>query len=102
MQSIVSGYRSCTPNLSEYLDSFLKYQARKCKFYIQDTNNILVKLKDVGKIPLNSILCTMDVVSLYTHIDQDKGAEACFDKLETRQNKQTPSTKEAHPNRFKS
>ena len=92
MRPIVSGYQSCTANLSEYLDSFLKYQARKCKSYIQDTNNFLVKLKDVGKIPLNSILCTMDVASLYTNIDQNEGAEACFDKLETRQNKQTPSS----------
>ena len=30
MRPIVSGFKSCTANLSEYLDSFLKYQAQQC------------------------------------------------------------------------
>ena len=30
MRPIVSGFNSCTAKLSEFLDSFLKYQAQKC------------------------------------------------------------------------
>ena len=33
----------------------------------------------------------MDLSSLYTSIDHDKGAEACFQKLEERKNKSIPS-----------
>ena len=34
----------------------------------------------------------MDVSSLYTNIDQEKGAEACYQKLEQRKFKSIPST----------
>ena len=37
-------------------------------------------------------MITMDVASLYTNIDQEEGAEACFEKLETRNNKHVPSS----------
>ena len=33
----------------------------------------------------------MDVTSLYTNIDHEEGAEACFQKLETRKKKSIPS-----------
>ena len=38
-----------------------------------------------------SILVTMDVSALYTNIDHQEGAEACFEKLEERKNKSIPS-----------
>ena len=44
---IISGFNSCTCNLSKFVDSFLKYQAQKCKSYIRDTNNFLIKLSSV-------------------------------------------------------
>ena len=40
-------------------------------------------LKEKG-IPSNSILVTMDVSSLYTNIDHEEGANACYEKLEER------------------
>ena len=89
---IVSGYKSCTANLSEYLDSFLKYQAQHCKSFIRDTKHFLIKINSLKNIPKNCILVTMDVSSLYTNIDQDEGAEACFQKLESRKNKTVPSS----------
>ena len=33
----------------------------------------------------------MDVASLYTNIDHEEGADACFEKLEQRNNKKIPS-----------
>ena len=92
MRPIISGFKSCTARLSEYIDSFLKYQARKCKSYIKDTNEFLIKLRSLKSIPINSIMVTMDVTSLYTNIDHEEGAQACFEKLETRQNKHVSST----------
>ena len=85
----MSNIESCTRRISEFLDSFLKYQARRCASYIRDTKHFLQKLEELNKsdIPDGSILVTMDVASLYTNIDHEEGADACYDKLETRKNK---------------
>ena len=50
-----------------------------------------MKLLRIKNIPGNSFLVTMDVSSLYTNIDHEEGAEACFKKLEERKNKSIPS-----------
>ena len=91
LRPIVSGFNCISANLSEYLDSYLKFQAQNCKSYIRDTSDFLLKLKSLTTIPSNSILVTMDVTSLYTNIDHEEGAEACYRKLETRKNKTIPS-----------
>ena len=91
MRPIVSGFKSCTVKMSEFLDSFLKKQAQKCKSYVKDTNDFLIKLRDLKEVPPNNILVTMDVSSLYTNIDQEEGAEACVEALEKRKYKSIPS-----------
>ena len=91
MRPIVSGFNSVTVKMSEFIDSFLKQQAKRCKSYIKDTNDFLVKIRDIKGITSKSILVTMDVSSLYTNIDQTEGSEACFEKLETRESKSIPS-----------
>ena len=78
--------------MSEYLDTFLKFQARRGKSYIQDTKDFLKKLDGIKSLPANSILVTMDVSALYTNIDHSEGAQACFEKLEQRNNPKVPST----------
>ena len=80
----VSGLNSCTCNLSKFVDSFWKFQARKCKSYIRDNKVFLIKLLSIKNIPENSFLVTIDVSSLYTNIDHEEGAEACLKKLEAR------------------
>ena len=92
MRPIVSGYGSCTTKLSEFLDSFLKFQAQKCNSYIRDTKDFLRRLNSIKVLPKNSILMTLDVSSLYTNIDQEEGAAACFRKLEERKKKDIPSS----------
>ena len=92
LRPIVSGFNSCTMRLSEYLDSFLKFQMRKCKSYIRDTKDFLSKLNDIKSLPNNAILVTMDVASLYTNIDHNEGASACYKMLQKRKNKKIPST----------
>ena len=91
LRPIISNYNSISTNLSIYVDSFLKFQAQQCNSYIRDTSDFLQKLSNVKGIHNNSILVTMDVSSLYTNIDHNEGADACFQKLETRTNKHIPS-----------
>jgi len=91
LRPIVSQIKSSTYNVSRYIDSFLKYQAQKCESYIRDTKDFLNKLKSIDKLPENSVLVTMDVASLYTNISHKEGAQACFEKLETRTKKRVPS-----------
>ena len=87
LRPIVSGFKSHTSAVSEYLDTFLKYQARKCNSYVRDTKGFLSKLHNIKVLPDNAILVTMDVASLYTNIDHDDGATACIERLEKRINK---------------
>ena len=93
LRPIVSNINSCTRRMSEFLDSFLKYQAKLCSSFVRDTGQFLQKIESINKqrLPNDSILVTMDVSSLYTNIDQEEGAEACFQKLEQRKNKLIPS-----------
>ena len=76
LRPIVSGFDSCTCNLSKFVDSFLKSQVQKCKSYIRDTKDFLIKFLSIRNIPENSFLVTMDVSSLYINIDDEEGAEA--------------------------
>ena len=82
LRPIVCGFDSCTCNLSKFVDSFLKFQAQKCNTNIRDTKDFLIKLSSVKNIPENSFLITINVSSLYTNIDHEERAEACFQKLE--------------------
>ena len=65
LRPIVSGFNSCTYNLSKFVDSFSKFQAQQCKSYIRDTKDFLMKLSLIKNIPENSFLVTMDLVSMY-------------------------------------
>ncbi|XP_066926567.1 uncharacterized protein [Clytia hemisphaerica] len=93
LRPIVSGFSSCSNRLSEFLDGFLKYpSAKKTNSYIRDTKDFLVRLADLPSLPSNTILVTMDVASLYTNIDHEEGANACFDHLEQRNKKSISSS----------
>ena len=91
LRPIVSGFDFCTCNLSKVVDLFLKFKAQKCKSYIGDTKDFLIKLSSIKNVPENSFLVTMDVLSLYTDIDHGESAEVCFKKLEERKKKSIPS-----------
>ena len=91
LRPIVSSYNNCTCRLSEFLDTFLKYQAQRTESYIRDTKDFLNKIKTIEHLPTTTILVTMDVKSLYTNIDHEEGAEACFTYLERRTSKTIPS-----------
>ncbi|CAJ0947522.1 unnamed protein product [Ranitomeya imitator] len=57
-------------------EKILTPHARSTKSYILDTGDFLNKIHSIKNIPPDSTLCTLDVNSLYTSIEHDKGVEA--------------------------
>ena len=72
---IVSDCSSDTYNLSIYLDYILSPVSTKHSSYIKDTKDFLNKLSQHTVTP-NSYLITLDVVSLFTNIDNQEGLQA--------------------------
>ena len=55
--------------------------------YIKDTNHFLIKLQELGSLPKNAILCTIDVVGLYPNIPSKEGLALIRKDLDNRENK---------------
>lgn len=65
---IVSGRDSIFVPSAQFLDKILSPLVRDTKFYIRDTNEFLLKLKNVSVCQKSDLLVTWDVASLYTSI----------------------------------
>ena len=65
-----SGYY--TENIFSFLDLDLQPQAQAVKSYIKDTNKLLKKLRSLPKLPDTIILCTIDVVGLYSNTPHEE------------------------------
>ena len=76
-----------TENISEFLVHHLQPLAKTVTSYIKDTNHFLKKLSELGVIPKDAILCTVDVVGLYPNIPHEEGLEALRRPLDHRENK---------------
>ena len=61
---VISNCGTPTKKMSEFLDHHLQPVMKGGKFYVKDTNNFLEKLKELGKVPPNTILVTADIVGL--------------------------------------
>ena len=85
---IVSACDSPTEKMSMYLDSFLQPLAQKVDSCIKDTTHFLSNLSQLGQLDTNSLLVTIDVVSLYTNIPHRDGILATKAALETRTTKE--------------
>ena len=85
---IVSACDGPTEKLSAFIFFYLQPLAQTTKSYITDTNHFLQKLNDLGVIPPESFLVTIEVTSLYTNIPHREGILACKDALEKRQTKE--------------
>ena len=79
---VVSSINSHTEKLSAYVDEFLRPLAEKLPSHIRDTTDFSKRLRRLGKVPENCILCTLDVSSLYTNIDTDEGLTIVEEELE--------------------
>ena len=62
-----------TKKISSFLDHHLQLIVQKVNSFIQDTNHFLWKIKSLGQLPEEAILCTIDVVGLYPNIPHEEG-----------------------------
>ena len=60
--------------------------------YIKDSGDFLRKIKQIGNLPENSILVTVDVVGLYPSILHELGLKALEEALEKREQSKQIST----------
>jgi len=74
---IVSGNSSPTERISQLADQFLQPLVQTTPSYVKDTTDFLCKLADVQELLPGTILCTIDVSSLYTNIPNNEGIQAC-------------------------
>ena len=79
---IVSAINSPTEKISQFVDHFLNPCAFRVKSYLKDTTHFLTTLDQVGDLPENSWLVTLDVVQLYPNISNGKGILAAKEALE--------------------
>ena len=84
---VISNCGYFTENISEFLYYHLQPLAKTVTSYIKDTNHFLKKLSELGEIPEDAILCTVDVVGLYPNIPHGEGLEALRGALEHREDK---------------
>ena len=80
---IISANGCPTERISQFVDHFLNPSNQKLRSFVKDTSHFIVLLSDVGEVPDNTILVTMDVSSLYTNIPNDEGLRAAMETLST-------------------
>ena len=69
--------------ISQFVDYHRKPLVHKTASFIKDTTLFLNKLDQLGYLPSNAILVTLDVSSLYTNIPHSEGIDACLHYLNT-------------------
>ena len=65
-RAIVSSAGFWTYGLSEFINSFLKYQPQRCNSYVKDTKDFLNKIRALRKLPKFFFLVSMDTY-MYFH-----------------------------------
>ena len=88
---IISANGSPTEKKSEFVDHFLNPTTFSLPSYIKDTTHLLQKLNNIGTLPDNAILATLDVESLYTNIPNTYGIRAA--KIKIAQTRPHPNVK---------
>ena len=88
---VISNCGYCTEKISSTLDYQVQPLAQKVKSYNKDTNHFLIKLKSLGKLPQDAILCTIDVFGLYPNIPHSEGLTSLRRFLELRDKKEISS-----------
>ena len=87
-RSVIGSINCSTSSTFRYVDHNPQPHVKKLKCCIKDSTDFIKKMKNLGKIPENSILITMDASLLYTYIQYKKASK----KVETtlkRNNKPT-------------
>ena len=70
---ILSANGSPTEKISAFVDHFINQYCPLVKSFVKDTTHFLQILNNLGPIPGDALLVTLDVSSLYTNIDSKAG-----------------------------
>ena len=73
---VVSANGCPTEKISALVDIFLKPHLPHIRSYLKDTTDFIKKLESLPKLEQNSLLCTLDMSSLYTNIPNLEGKRA--------------------------
>jgi len=74
---IVSANSSPTERISQFADFFLQPLVQGTTSYVKDTTDFINKIEALPPLSEDSLLCTIDVCSLYTNIPNEEGINAC-------------------------
>ena len=88
---IVSANGHPTEKISEFVDLHLQPYVNSLPSYLKDTTDYLRKLQESGPIPPETLLVSLDVLSLYTNISHEDGIRACKEAWEERPDKDPPT-----------
>ena len=88
---IVSSNSHLTERISQFVDYHINPLVSTLNSHIKDTTDFLNKLSNLGNLPNNAILVTLDVSSLYSNIPHNQGIDACRHFLDTHPNKHIPT-----------
>jgi len=90
---IVSANSSPTERISQLADFFLQPLVVNTRSYVKDTTDFINKIEAVPVLKSDTIMCTIDVSSLYTNIPNQEGINACQKFLnQYRNGNDNPST----------
>ena len=71
---IISGFDGPTKRIPAFVDRPIQPTAQKQDSYLKDTTDFL-NFIDSTKLPKNTVLVSMDVISLYTNIPHEQGVK---------------------------
>ncbi|CAJ0928207.1 unnamed protein product, partial [Ranitomeya imitator] len=83
---IVASTESLLSPLAITLEKILSPLVPRIKSYLKDTTGFLTSLKNIGRLPINCLLVSMDVNSLYTSIRHQDGIESVMSFLSSHTN----------------
>ena len=81
---VISNCGTPTEKASEFLDRHLKPVMQSSRSCIKDSGDFLRKIKQIGNLPENSIIATVDVIGLHPSILHEVGLKALEEALEKR------------------
>ena len=90
---LTSGNGSATENLSLYVERKCAPLACKLKSRIRDTGHMLEIIDELNMngIPEEAMLVSLDIENMFPSIDNERGLETLYKKLETRADKSPPT-----------
>jgi hypothetical protein len=70
-----------TEHISEFVDDYIKKYATLNESYVRDTQDFIDRVTSLPPLPKDSLLCTLDVTSLYSNIPTEEGIAAVSERL---------------------